>query len=92
MALQQKTRSNGPDLKALGLKSAKEVFDLLALLKVDGEPIIKDDRVLLDPKAKATAVFEYFHQNFGLEPDNLPYLASLIKRDLKAGRIGWRKR
>jgi hypothetical protein len=85
------TQNKGPDLKALGLKSATEVFDLLALLNVDGEPVIKNERILLDPKDKARAVFEYFNVNFGIEADNLPYLASLVKRDLKAGKIGWRK-
>lgn len=85
------TQNKGPDLKALGLKSATEVFDLLALLKIDGEPVIKDDRTLLDPKEKARAVFEYFNGVHGIDPDTLPYLASLIKRDLKSGKIGWRK-
>jgi len=89
--MQKQQKSKGPDLKTLGLKSAQEVFDLLALLKIDGEPIIKDDRQLLDPKAKAQAVFKYFHETFDVEPDELPLLASLIKKDLKAGKIGWRK-
>ncbi|MBU0672186.1 MAG: hypothetical protein KJ732_04060 [Candidatus Margulisbacteria bacterium] len=92
MAMQQQTKTKGPDLKALGLKSAQEIFDLLALLKIGGEPIIKDDRQLLDPKEKAKAIFEYFHKNYGMEPDAIPYLASLIKRDLKAGKIGWRRK
>ncbi len=90
--MQKQPKPKGPDLKSLGLKSAQEVFDLLALLKIDGEPIIKDDRQLLDPKSKAQAVFKYFHKTFKVEPGDLPYLASLVKRDLKAGKIGWRKR
>lgn len=92
MPVMQKQQSKGPDLKALGLKSVQEVFDLLGLLKIDGEPIIKDDRDLLEPKAKANAIFRYFHQNYGMEPDALPYLASLIKKDLKVGKIGWRRK
>lgn len=79
-------------MKALGLNSAQEVIDLLGLLKVDGEPIIKDDRALLDPKAKGRAVVEYFVEKFEMDPNDLPYLASLIKKDLKNGKIGWRKR
>ena len=85
------TQQKGPDLKALGLKSPMEVIDILALLKIDGEPIIKDDRALLDPKLKAQAVMEYFHKKHNVKPNDLPYIASLIKRDLKSGKIGWRK-
>jgi hypothetical protein len=93
MAVRQETQPNsGPDLKALGLNSAKEIFDLLSLLKIDGEPVIKDDRMLLDPKQKAQAVMEYFYKNFKVNPNDLPYLASLVKHDLKHGKIGWRKR
>ena len=73
----QKKDQAGPDLKALGLKSAMEVFDILALLKIDGQPIIKDDRDLLDPKKKAQTVMEYFYKEFNTRPDDLPYLASL---------------
>ncbi|MFC1568268.1 hypothetical protein ACFL37_01055 [Candidatus Margulisiibacteriota bacterium] len=86
------TRNQGPDLKALGLKSPMEVFDILSLLKIDGEPIVKDDRQLLDPKQKAQAIMEYFHKGFQIKPSDLPYLASLIKRDLKSGKIGWRRK
>jgi hypothetical protein len=88
---QEQTKQKGPDLKALGLKSAAEIFDLLALLKIDGEPVIKEDQSLLDPREKARAVFEYFHHKFDLEPENLPYLASLIKRDLQNGKLNWRR-
>ncbi len=93
MALRQqvKGKSAGPNFQALGLKSPLEVIDILALLKVDGEPVIKDDRALLDPKLKAQAIMEYFHKNFNIKPNDLPYLASLIKHDLKNGKIGWRK-
>ncbi|MBU0671990.1 MAG: hypothetical protein KJ732_03060 [Candidatus Margulisbacteria bacterium] len=91
MAMQQQTKTKGPDLKALGLNSAQEVFDLLALLKIDGEPIIKEDRQLLDPKEKAKAVFDYFYNEYEVEPEDLPYIASLIKKDLKSGKIAWRK-
>lgn len=88
MALQQhvKGKSAGPNFQALGLKSPMEVIDILALLKIDGEPVIKDDRALLDPKLKAQAVMEYFYKNFNVKPNDLPYLASQIKRDLKHRR------
>ena len=88
---QTKGKSAGPNLQTLGLKSPMEVIDLLALLKIDGEPIIKDDRVLLNPKLKTHAVLEYFQKMFNVKPNDLPYLASLIKNDLKHGKIGWRK-
>ncbi|MBU1026231.1 MAG: hypothetical protein KKA31_00705 [Candidatus Margulisbacteria bacterium] len=87
----QNTQTKGPDFNALGLKSPMEVIDLLALLKIDGEPVIIDDKVLLDPKEKARAVMEYFGRRFNISPNDLPYFASLIKHDLKNGRLGWRK-
>jgi len=76
-------------LKSLGLKSPMEVIDILALLKVDGEPIVKDDAALLDPKAKAQAVMQYFLEKHNKQPNELPYIAAIIKQDLKAGRIKW---
>lgn len=91
MATAQETKKPGLDLKALGLKSAAEVFDILALLKIDGEPVIKEDQSLLDPREKARTVFEFFQQKFNLEPENFPYLASMIKRDLTNGKIRWRR-
>jgi hypothetical protein len=87
-----KTRNQGPNLESLGFKSPLEVFDILSLLKIDGEPIVRDDRALLDPKQKAQAIMEYLHGKFNLKPNDLPYLASLIKRDLKQGKIGWRNK
>ena len=65
-----------------------EVFDILALLRIDGEPVIKEDKSLLDPKAKAQAVAEYFMQKFSLKLIDLPYLASQVKHDIKHGQIG----
>lgn len=88
---QNTTTKSGPNLAALGFKSPMEVIDILALLKVDGEPIIKDDRAILDPKLKAQAVLEYFHTKFNITPNDIPYLASLIKQDLKSGKLNWRK-
>lgn len=87
-----KEKQSGPNLKALGLKSPQEVIDLLALLKIDGQPIINDDRALIDPKQKAQKVMEYFQKKFDVKPNDLPYLASLIKNDLKHGKLSWRKR
>lgn len=90
MALEtEKSKNSGPDLKALGLKSPLEVIDILGALKIDGKPIITDDKAYLDPQLKAEQVIKYFSQNFGLQPKELPQLAAVVKRDLKAGKIGW---
>jgi len=93
MAVNQQTKGKqaGPNLQALGLKSPMEVIDILALLKIDGEPVIKDDRALLDPKLKAQIIMEYFHKKFNVKPNDLPYLASLIKKELKHKKAGRRK-
>ena len=89
MTLQKQAQKNshGINLQALGLKSPMEVIDILALLKIDGEPVIKDDRALLDPKLKAQAVMEYFYKNFNVKPNDLPYLASQIKHEIKQRKI-----
>jgi hypothetical protein len=87
-----KQTQSGPNLQALGLKSPQEVIDILSILKVDGEPVIKSDQAILDPKLKAQSVMEYFQVKFNIKPNDLPYLASLIKQDLKHGKIGWRRR
>ena len=83
------TQQKGPNLEALGLKSPMEVIDLLALLKIDGEPVITDDRILLDPKLKAQAVMECFMKKYNVKPNELPYLASIIKQDIKHKKIKW---
>ncbi|MBU0502319.1 MAG: hypothetical protein KJ811_03625 [Candidatus Margulisbacteria bacterium] len=85
-------KKSGPNFKALGLKSPAEVIDLLALLSIDNQKIISDERVLLNPKLKANAVMDYFHKNFKMDLADLPYLASMIKHDLKTGKVSWRKR
>ncbi|MDD5593255.1 MAG: hypothetical protein PHG97_00760 [Candidatus Margulisbacteria bacterium] len=82
-------KNSGPNFQALGFKSPMEVIDLLAMLKIDGEPIIKDDSALLDPKAKAQAIMQYFAEKHNMKPNDLPYIAAVIKQDLKAGRIKW---
>ncbi len=93
MAIQQETKKQaGPNLQALGLKSPMEVIDILALVSIDGERVISDDHALLDPSRKANAVMEYFADRFNVKPAELPYIASIIKQDLKNGKIGWRKR
>lgn len=73
----------GPNLKTLGFNSPLEIIDLLALLKIDGEPVVSDDQVLLNPQLKTQAVLEYFKNKFKVKPNDLPYLASLIKKDIK---------
>jgi hypothetical protein len=84
-----KTNPSGPDLKALGLNSPMEVIDILAALKIDGKPVIIDDKAHLDPNLKAQTVMKFFNENFNMQPKELPHLASVIKRDLKAGKLGW---
>ena len=88
---QQQVKSKGPNLQALGLKSPMEAIDILGLLRIDGHPIIKDDNTLLDPQAKANTIVEYFHKNYNLKPSQLPYLASIIKQQLKSGQLSWRR-
>ncbi|MFC1510794.1 hypothetical protein ACFL5U_00180 [Candidatus Margulisiibacteriota bacterium] len=82
-------KSNSPNLKSLGFNSPMDVIDILAELKVDGEPVIKDDNALLNPKLKAQTVMQYFTEKFNFKPAELPHLAATVKRDLKAGKLGW---
>lgn len=81
----------GPDLKALGLKSPAEVIDILSVLRIKGKPVITNDRAHLDPKLKAQTVMQYFQSKFKIEPNDLPHLASIIKKDLRSGRLKWRR-
>jgi len=85
--MENKTENKGPNLKALGFNNPMDIIDLLALIKIDGEPIIKDEQVLLDPKLKAQAVMEYFLKRFNLKPNDLPYFASLLKNDMKQRKL-----
>lgn len=75
------------NLQRLGFKSPMDVIDFLAMLKVDGVPIITDDNVRLNPQLKAAEVIKYFGEKYGVKPNNLPYVASIIKRDLKNGKL-----
>lgn len=79
-------KQNTVNFEALGFKSPMEIIDLLALLKIDGEPIIKDEKAILDPKLKAQNVMEYFMRKFNLAPNDLPYLAALVKKEIKQKR------
>jgi hypothetical protein len=81
--------SNGPDLKALGLNSPMEVIDILGAMNIDGQPVITDDKAHLNPTVKAETVVKFFTENFNMKPSELPQLASVVKRDLKAGKLGW---
>jgi len=90
MAIQAgNTNQSGPDLKALGLNSPMEVIDILGALKIEGKPVITDDKAFLNPQVKAESVIKFFNDNFNVKPADLPHLASVIKRDLKAGKLGW---
>ena len=75
----------GPNLESLGLKSPMEVIDILGMLKIDGDPVIKDDKAFLDPRVKAKEVMEYFMKNFNVNPKELPHLASVVKHEMKRG-------
>ncbi|PIS28703.1 hypothetical protein COT42_07150 [Candidatus Saganbacteria bacterium CG08_land_8_20_14_0_20_45_16] len=84
-------KQNGPSLESLGLKSPIEIFDILSILRVDNEPLIKSSQALLDQKLKAQTIMEYFKTKFNISPGDLPYLASMIKHDLKHGKIKLRR-
>ena len=62
-----------------------EVIDVLSILTVGGEPVVKNDQAFLDPKIKAKEVMEYFYNKFDITPKELPYLASLVKKEMKRG-------
>ena len=79
----------GPDLKALGLISPMEVIDILGAMKIDGQPVIIDDKAFLNPQMKAEQVLKFFNENFNMKPSELPHLAAVVKKDLKAGKLGW---
>jgi len=87
MAIENKATGNqsGINLQALGLNSPMEVIDLLGMLKIDGDPVIKDDKAFLDPKVKVQEVMDYFSKNFGVTAQELPYVASTVKQELKKG-------
>lgn len=79
----------GPNLQSLGLKSPMEVIDILGMLKIDGEPIVSDEKAILNPQLKAETIMKYFHEKFHVKPGELPYIASIIKRELKNGTLKW---
>ena len=79
----------GPDLKALGLNSPIEVIDILGALKIDGKPVILDDKAFLNPQLKTEQIVKFFKDNYNVKPNELPHLAAVIKKDLKQGKIGW---
>lgn len=75
------------NLQALGLKSPMEVIDILGTIKIDGLPIISDEKAILNPQLKAEAILKFFSSRFNIKPNELPYLASIIKRKLKSGEL-----
>ena len=87
MANQTKENPAGPNLSVLGLKSPMEVIDILATLKIDGLGAITDERAHLNPQLKAETVVKYFGEKFGVKPNELPYVASVIKRKLRAKEL-----
>lgn len=76
---------NEPNFQALGLRSPMEVIDILGMLEIDGDPVIKNDKSFLDPQLKAQEVMTYFKDNLGIQPNELPYIASTIKNEMKKG-------
>ncbi len=89
MAVGPVGNQSGPNFQALGITPG-QVIDILGALKVDGQPVISDDRAFTDPNLKAQAVMEYFNKHFGVSPNELPHLASVIKKDLQMGNIDWK--
>lgn len=91
MAIEPVKQSSVPDLKTLGLKSPMEVIDVLSLLEFDSgsgkKLVINDDKAFLNPQLKAEQVIKFFKDNFDLSPNELPRLASIVKQDLRAGRL-----
>jgi len=80
---QTATQNKGPNLKLLGFKSPMEVIDILSIIKIDGEPIVKDSKAFLDQNLKAQIVMSYFKDRYNVDSNLLPYLASVIKKDVK---------
>jgi hypothetical protein len=85
----EQKKSGGLNLQALGFNSPMEIIDLLALIKVDGVPVISDDSACLNPKTKTEHVLRFFQEKFGVKAPLLPYVASIIKKNLKTGKIRW---
>ena len=54
-AQEERSKPAGLDLKKLGFNSPMEIINLLALIKVDGQPIIKEGRANFD---EAVAQFD----------------------------------
>jgi hypothetical protein len=80
--------ASAPSL-AYGIRDANEVITILGALKIDGTPVITDDKAALNPQMKAEQVMKFFNDNFKIKPADLPQVASVIKQDLKAGKLGW---
>lgn len=87
MTINVKGNTGGPNLEALGLKSPMEVIDILGALDLGGTLVITDDKAFLNPQLKAQQVMTFFKENFNLKPSDLPQLASIVKQDLKAGKL-----
>jgi hypothetical protein len=78
-------KANGPDLKSLGFNSPTEIIDILASLKVDNH-LVCPPEAFGDPQQKAMQVVKFFADNFDMKPNELPHLASVVKKELQAGR------
>lgn len=86
--------SGGPNLQAIGLKGPQEVIDILAQVSISDEKgnkmlVINDDSLVNNPTAKAQQVINFFKENFGVQPNELPHLASVIKHEVRTGNIKW---
>lgn len=92
MAIQANSgNQSGPDLKSLGFNSPMEVIDLLACMEFRDDSgvkfVINDDKAFLNPQMKAEQVVKFYKENFNINPGDLPQLASIMKQDLKAGKL-----
>lgn len=78
-------------LQKLGLKSVNEAFAYLAKLRIKSEEnpdgaVLVTDRDLLDPQAKKIAVAKGLAE-YDVKPDQLIYLASIIKKERFNGNL-----
>ncbi len=82
--------NNAPNTAPLGLDSPMEAINILALLKIGDELVVKGDKAFLDPKAKTDAVVAFF-KKAGFTPNDLLHFAAAIKRDLQHRKLKMNK-
>lgn len=75
-----------PDLQKLGFKDPDAVINFLAVCSFGGKSVINDLQLALTLKGKADQVIKFF-QDHGVKINELPQLASMIKNDIRAGKV-----